>query len=1377
MFAEEHAGNASRKRAEQNRARRQKLKQQQEKKAPPKPSTNDQAGSQDVDATTATSLPSAVSTIPAATATGVTPPKQTAATNLLSAVEKAEQQRKMRADTAALKSSAVRVQAVYRAYHSNQTIRNEQTALLSQRLQDVSTLRTLLQQKTETDYVPPPATSTVLVQKLLFVTKRIPVFGRPRSIRIQSPTAFPLLQQVLDFAVLPGMQSKDDSLNPCEVWVQSMNGRYRFKGLMRLVLVSATHTGLSDAASQSTIRFLRVVLGLDEAAESAPSRQTLVQYARSILLPRTPILLSGIPVDVNAPPSSKSKESTPPYALPGASLDLVAALRHYLLFIVAGPVPIPHNAEVLRESCVPVLARSRAGALLQVVLRAVLSTPIDAERRMLQSRLVKEILTVPLLTWKVSVESLSDLVQTSKTTSRASHLPLVTLLQTFADENLLTVTAGDIATLLPSADVPLTLCAATTTQCLLASLVQLGRICPSISGVNASHVDYTSAAIYFDFVTVLLDVVPIGTFSSRDSVVEWITDGKGHHKPVVLSPVIIDQCKLLLVDSFVRRLFNCAIDTGALETEKVLCSKNDKDRKHEKDLLEEGSSSAAILAAKEARMDRNRRFWNSSKWARKLSKGVAGLLSGDGGNEGKNASKKSNGGEGSLLNTSSVSRKLAGGAHDRSSTSGVLDEVDEKSSGVSNTREYSSDLFFALCRTFSVVLARWGGGGKDDIVRKVSGSHSNGEKEIATSKPEPCVLLLLNVLCFSTPIVKVTWAIIQSDDATVSDLYTVIDSDKGDTPVRRLKVSPSFSLPGKSGRRVMHDGAILLYMFTRILSHSLIITDDIEIHDMDRPLPIHQLRRCIQVLKKLLYRACAVDDRSSSGKSNYFGLALISASSRTMRDLYDRSSRRPLCTPKLWIVHDLLAKELSRCKTCADYVSLLDSPVLRVCPFLVSFKRRLVLFERIITTNRIAIQGENSQNPFNTNPLKPGIPVRITRGRILEDGLATMNNLGSNMRQRIAVQYVNEAGTRESGIDAGGLFKEFWTDLSAVAFNQNYALFQVTDGAGNCLYPNPSSGAAHGSEHVVLFAFLGRILGKALYEGITINPRFAHFFLSFLRYVTCTKWTQIIDGTAYDHLLFIVGSVPILTRFVSCCYCRGDYNYLHMLSDLSTVDPQLYNNLMFLKTYDGDAEDLALSFTVTIDDFGGTREIPLIPNGANIDVTNTNKQRYIELVAKYYVVDRVREQSEAVTRGLWEVIDRSWLRLFNEPELQVLISGASDGKIDVEDMRSHTCYIGGYSGLDRTVNRFWSVVASLDSKQQASLLRFVTSCERPPPLGFGSMQPPFTIQRVGILRDGDKLPSSSTCFNILKLPTYSSEKVLRQRLIYAIESGAGFELS
>ena len=122
------------------------------------------------------------------------------------------------------------------------------------------------------------------------------------------------------------------------------------------------------------------------------------------------------------------------------------------------------------------------------------------------------------------------------------------------------------------------------------------------------------------------------------------------------------------------------------------------------------------------------------------------------------------------------------------------------------------------------------------------------------------------------------------------------------------------------------------------------------------------------------------------------------------------------------------------------------------------------------------------------------------------------------------------------------------------------------------MYPSPASAAAHGGDHITLFEFLGRILGKALFEGITIQPQFAHFFLSFL---------------------------------------RGDYNYFHMLPDLSTIDPQLYNNLMFLKNYEGDAEDLCLTFTVANDDFGGSREIPLVPNGANVPVTDENKRRYI----------------------------------------------------------------------------------------------------------------------------------------------------------------------
>ena len=55
------------------------------------------------------------------------------------------------------------------------------------------------------------------------------------------------------------------------------------------------------------------------------------------------------------------------------------------------------------------------------------------------------------------------------------------------------------------------------------------------------------------------------------------------------------------------------------------------------------------------------------------------------------------------------------------------------------------------------------------------------------------------------------------------------------------------------------------------------------------------------------------------------------------------------------------------------------------------------------------------------------------------------------------------------------------------------------------------------------------------------------------------------------------------------------------------------------------------------------------------------------------------------------------------------------------------------------------------------------------------MDPPFTIMRVPVRSDAEALPSASTCFSTLKLPTYSSAAVTREKLLLAIHSGSGFE--
>ena len=48
--------------------------------------------------------------------------------------------------------------------------------------------------------------------------------------------------------------------------------------------------------------------------------------------------------------------------------------------------------------------------------------------------------------------------------------------------------------------------------------------------------------------------------------------------------------------------------------------------------------------------------------------------------------------------------------------------------------------------------------------------------------------------------------------------------------------------------------------------------------------------------------------------------------------------------------------------------------------------------------------------------------------------------------------------------------------------------------------------------------------------------------------------------------------------------------------------------------------------------------------------------------------------------------------------------------------------VGGYTSMDRHMQRFWSVVEEFNEADRAALLKFITSCERPPSLGFIALQ-------------------------------------------------------
>lgn len=400
--------------------------------------------------------------------------------------------------------------------------------------------------------------------------------------------------------------------------------------------------------------------------------------------------------------------------------------------------------------------------------------------------------------------------------------------------------------------------------------------------------------------------------------------------------------------------------------------------------------------------------------------------------------------------------------------------------------------------------------------------------------------------------------------------------------------------------------------------------------------------------------------------------------------------------------------------------------ILRELPFLVAFQERVLVFQSLVLKDKMEHQGEHSH--FLQGP---SIQLAVRRNYLYEDAFDKLSPENEpELRLKMRVQLVNVAGMDEAGVDGGGVFREFLSELLKTAFDPNRGFFRHTK--DNQLYPNPNV-------HLLVddfprhYYFIGRIIGKALYENLLVEIPLAEFFLS-----------------------------KLVGRY-------SDVDVHH----LASLDPIMYRNLLSLKSYEGDVTDLGLDFTVLNDELGERRVDELKSGGSNIPVTATNRIEYIHLMADYKLNKQIRAQCSAFKQGLANVVPLEWLQMFNNKEFQVLISGAQI-PVDVEDLKQHTNYTGGYASDHPTIRLFWKVVENFTDVQRSQLLKFVTSCSRPPLLGFKELDPPFCIQHAGSV---DRLPTASTCMNLLKLPEFGEEVILRDKLLYAIQAGAGFELS
>jgi ubiquitin-protein ligase E3 A len=345
--------------------------------------------------------------------------------------------------------------------------------------------------------------------------------------------------------------------------------------------------------------------------------------------------------------------------------------------------------------------------------------------------------------------------------------------------------------------------------------------------------------------------------------------------------------------------------------------------------------------------------------------------------------------------------------------------------------------------------------------------------------------------------------------------------------------------------------------------------------------------------------------------------------------------------------------------------------------------------------------------------------LRVRRDRILDDTIEVIRRAPVNVLARpLMVTFVGE-----EGLDDGGVSREYFHLLMAQLFSPDHGMFKVVN--GKYYWFNRAS-----YEGPLLFQTLGTTVALGVYNSLLLPIRFPLLF--------------------YKKLL----AKPI------------------NLNDLVEFDPDLVRGLkqmLQMVKDDQDVSALAVTFSVTVENFGATEEIPLIDGGEHIEVTNDNAEMYVNEYVDWFARRSVEAQFKAFRIGFEKLFPPGILNCFCPDELDMLVSG--EEVMEWKALQQNARYIDGYNPTSRAVKWFWEIFETLSNSEKCKFLQFTTGTDRAPIGGLSSVV--ITIQRTG---DPSKLPVSHTCFSVFGLPDYPSKMEMRRKIMIALTQTEGFGL-
>jgi E3 ubiquitin-protein ligase TRIP12 len=187
-------------------------------------------------------------------------------------------------------------------------------------------------------------------------------------------------------------------------------------------------------------------------------------------------------------------------------------------------------------------------------------------------------------------------------------------------------------------------------------------------------------------------------------------------------------------------------------------------------------------------------------------------------------------------------------------------------------------------------------------------------------------------------------------------------------------------------------------------------------------------------------------------------------------------------------------------------------------------------------------------------------------------------------------------------------------------------------------------------------------------------------------------------------------------------------------------------------------------------------DIPLLPGGEGIAATPETIAEWVALVTDFTCGTHLNSLREAFMRGFERVIPFWTLSLFDDREICAMLRGETV-KFGVSELREHVVF-SRFAPDSPEVAMLLEVIADFSVEEQRLLVQFITGYAQLPIGGLGALEPKLTIAKRFEENPDSLLPSVMTCKNYFKVPSYSSKKIIHERILTAITEGQGsFDLT